>query len=156
MSSPTGGAKVHSTASRIGTIVLGLIFIATTGTLGALLGGVFVRFFMPRAPDGWTGIARGLGGLMTGGLIAVVIAAFLVVPLARRGTRALALSAAVATSLAALLFLVLYLARPQPSNTGAIGGLRQVDDFLPSRGTPLKRLAVADRCCSDVASKVES
>ncbi len=100
-------------ASRVGTIVLGLIFVACSGAFGALLGGAYVRFLVPRAVDGWTGIAQGLGGLMTGGLVAVVVALLLAVPLARRGTRALALAAAAAAGAAAVLVMVLYLARPQ-------------------------------------------
>ncbi len=111
-------------ASRIGTTVLGLIFLATTAVLGALLGGAYVRFLMPRAVDGWAGIAQALGGLMTGGLIAIVIAAFLVVPLARRGTRALAVAALVVTCGAALIALVLYLARPERTSQGAAGNER--------------------------------
>ncbi len=104
------------TASRVGAAVLGLIFVALTGVLGALLGGAYVRFLMPRAVDGWTGIAEALGGLMTGGLIGIVIALFLAVPLARRGARALAIAAAASAAAAGLLLLTLYLARPQRSD----------------------------------------
>ncbi len=106
-------------AGRVGTVVLGLIFLVTMGALGALLGGAYVRFLMPRAADGWTGIAQALGALISGGLIAVVIAGLLVVPLARRGARALALGAAVAASAAALLLLALYLSRPKRTNQDA-------------------------------------
>ncbi len=120
MSHPAGYVARSGTASRVGVFVLGLVFVASTGALGALLGGAYVRFLMTPAADGWTGIARGLGGLMTGGLIAIVIAIFLVVPLARRGTRAVALAAAVAASTAAVLILVLYLARPNRPDQGSI------------------------------------
>lgn len=103
-------------------IVLGLIFVVCSGALGALLGGAYVRFFMPPAADGWTGIAQGLGGLMTGGVIAIVAASFLAVPLARRGTRALAIGAATSLGAAGLVFLALYLARPNRANQDARTG----------------------------------
>ena len=116
---PSGGPATGGTASRIGILVLGFIFVACSGVFGALLGGTYVRFLMPRAADGWTGIARGLGGLMTGGLIAVVVGIFLAVPLARRGMRALALATAATVSATAVLALVLYLARPHRPDQGS-------------------------------------
>ena len=100
-------------AGRVETIALGLIFVVANGALGALLGGAYVRFLMPPAVDGWTGIGNGLGGLMTGGLLAIVLAGFLVAPLTRRGARTLALATAAASSAAALLLFVLYLTSPQ-------------------------------------------
>ncbi len=105
--------------NRLETVALGLVFVVCTSVFGAMLGGTFVRFLMPPAADGWTGIARSLGGLMTGGLVALVVAAFLAVPLARRGTRALAIGTAAAVSAAALIALVIYLARPHRPNQGS-------------------------------------
>ncbi len=119
MSRPAGNVARSGAASRVGVFVLGLVFVVSTGALGALLGGAFVRFLMTSAADGWTGIARGLGGLMTGGLIAIVAAIFLVMPLASRGLRTLAVAAAVAASAAALIALVLYLARPHRPDLGS-------------------------------------
>lgn len=119
-------------ASRVATVALGLIFVVATGALGALLGGAYVRFLIPPAADGWTGIARGLGGLMTGGLLAIVIATFLVVPLARRGARALASSAAAAATGAALLLLALYLTSP-PRPEHDAGADQPAPTALPPR-----------------------
>ncbi len=125
MSRPAGNVTRSGPASRAGVFILGLVFVACTGALGALLGGASVRFLMPRAPDGWTGIAQGLGGLMTGGLIAIVVAIFLVVPLARRGTRALAVAVAATASAVAVLVLVLYLTRPSRPDQGTAVGSSQ-------------------------------
>ena len=94
----------------VGTTVLGVCFVLTTMAAGAMCGGAFVRFFMPRAADGWTGIARGLGGLMSGAAVGLVLALVVLPALVRRGPRITALAAGAAALLALAVFLVIYLA----------------------------------------------
>jgi hypothetical protein len=62
---------------RIATsIAIGFILIASSALAGALLGTVFVRFFVPRTGMGWDQLADALGGLMLGAIIGLVAGIF--------------------------------------------------------------------------------
>lgn len=78
-----------SSRSSLPAIAAGTVLTFAGGVLGALLGAVYVRHFVPPAPDGWTGIANALGGLMVGGGAGLVVGLLLVGLLARRSDGAL-------------------------------------------------------------------
>ena len=94
-----------------------VLFLILSVAAGALLGGVFVRLFVPRANNGWDGMAQVLGGLMVGGLIAVVVAAALLVPLFRRGRKALLWACVSTLAVGLLAFGSLMLLRPEKGQT---------------------------------------
>jgi Ca2+/Na+ antiporter len=55
------------------TVLASFLLVVTGLTSGAVLGGLYVKLFVPRAAMGWDGIADALGGLMLGGLIGLVV-----------------------------------------------------------------------------------
>ncbi len=92
-----------------------ILLVGFAGLSGALLGGLFVRFFVPQTGMGWDRLADALGGLMVGGLLGIVAGAVLAALLsARRRMQAAAGFAALAVAT----FVVLAVTapeRPQPS-----------------------------------------
>ena len=59
-------------------VVSTLLVLVLGGVSGALLGGLFVRLFVPKTGMGWDQIADALGGLMLGGLLGLVAGGVLV------------------------------------------------------------------------------
>lgn len=105
---------------RMVSTVLGVAWVLSTMAAGGLLGGAYVRFLMPRAPDGWTGIARGLGGLMVGGGIGLVLALVLLPMLARRGRRATAVALAASLLVGVIVLLILRAAAGPRRDVGTL------------------------------------
>ena len=59
--------------SALVRIAVGVGTLASTLLVGAALGMVYVRLFVPRKAMGWDGLADALGGMMLGGLAGVVL-----------------------------------------------------------------------------------
>jgi len=96
----------QTVSSRILGLLAGVAVVLATGLLGAMLGGLYVRLFVPRTGMGWDQIANALGGLMLGGLIGLVVG--LVVALTT-STRVRAITAAVAVVGALAMIVILRL-----------------------------------------------
>jgi len=58
---------------KLWAVFTGFLLLLTGLASGAVLGGLYVKLFVPRAAMGWDGIADALGGLMLGGLIGLVV-----------------------------------------------------------------------------------
>jgi hypothetical protein len=99
--------------SNFVVFLLAALFLLASTAFGGLLGGLYVRFVLPRAADGWTGIAQALGGLMIGGALGLVAALVVLAPLVRRGPSALAKSIGWVAAGVAAVVVVLVLARPE-------------------------------------------
>ncbi len=65
----TNPSSFGRTAARI---LAKLLLVASTGLAGAVLGALYVRFFVPKTGMGWDQIADALGGVMIGGAIGLV------------------------------------------------------------------------------------
>lgn len=94
-------------------ILLAAIFVLVAIPFGAMLGVAYVRFAMPPAADGWTGIAQGLGGLMVGGAAGLIVSLLLLVPLLRRGAKTMAAAVGLTVAGTGAVVLLLFLTQPQ-------------------------------------------
>jgi hypothetical protein len=113
---------------RSGTLVriaIGVGTLASTLIVGALLGLVFVKLFVPRKAMGWDGIADALGGLMVGGLVGVVIGGVLIALLS---VRAQLVGIAIAVVVALIIAAVLAATAPGRSPSSPPG---RVDEDRP-------------------------
>ncbi|MEM7049494.1 MAG: hypothetical protein AAF604_07545 [Acidobacteriota bacterium] len=55
-------------------VLSALVLVPLGGLFGMLVGGLFVRLFVPRRGMGWDQLADFLGGVMVGGLVGLVLA----------------------------------------------------------------------------------
>lgn len=114
------GTSDTGKTSDLLSLALGALFLLTSLLSGVLLGGAFIALFAPKKSNGWDGIAQALGGLMVGGLLAVVVATVLLFPLLRRGRKALLWATLAAVGLSLLTILSLRLLRPPKMETAAV------------------------------------
>lgn len=59
--------------NRVANVATGLLLVLTSILGGALLGAVYVRFFVPRTGMGWDQLADALGGFMLGALLGFIV-----------------------------------------------------------------------------------
>jgi len=83
-------------APRIGPAVAWILLALTSALLGASLGGLWVRLFVPKKQMGWDALADALGGLMLGAVIGLAAGAIVATFLSMRGRLLASLAAAVA------------------------------------------------------------
>lgn len=86
---------------KIGPAVAWILLALTSALLGASLGSLWVRLFVPKKQMGWDALADALGGLMLGALVGLVAGAVLAAFLSMRGRF---LGSAVATAAMVLVF----------------------------------------------------
>jgi hypothetical protein len=70
---------------RIGPAIAWILLALTSALLGASLGGLWVRLFVPKKQMGWDALADALGGLMLGALVGLVAGAVVAAFLSMRG-----------------------------------------------------------------------
>jgi hypothetical protein len=85
-------------SQRLARLIAALFLLLACALLGAAIGLMSVRLFLPEPTMGWDGIADALGGMMVGGGLGLLTGAYLAGGLS---VRARWWSAAVATLLAA-------------------------------------------------------
>ncbi len=96
-----------------------IVWVGATAVLGALCGGVWIKHAMLHAPDGWTGIANALGALMVGGVVGLVVALVMLIPLAARSAQAIMTATGIVALGSVLVFLYLWVTRPVGSASDA-------------------------------------